>query len=77
MGRRMSQVTVDDQLVDLQSRLAFQEDSIQSFSDQLMQQSKDLERLQIQVLSMHKRLQEMTRQLEDREQPDDSPPPHY
>lgn len=73
----MSQVTVDDQLVDLQSRLAFQEDSIQSFSDQLMQQCKDLERLQIQVLSMHKRLQEMARQLEDREQPDDSPPPHY
>lgn len=73
----MSQITVNDQLVDLQSRLAFQEDSIQSFSDQLVRQSRDLERLQIQVLSMHKRMQEMARLLEDQEEPDDSPPPHY
>ena len=69
--------TTNEQLIDLQSRLAFQEDSIQSFSELLMRQSRDLERLQIQVLSMHKRMQEMGRQLEDREEADDSPPPHY
>lgn len=73
----MNNTTINDQLIDLQSRLAFQEDSIQGFSELLMQQSKDLERLQIQVLSMHKRMQEMGRQLEDREEVDDSPPPHY
>lgn len=69
--------TVDEKIVDLESRLAFQEDSILSFSDQLMQQNKELERMQIQMIAMHKRMQEMARQLEDSEEAGDKPPPHY
>lgn len=73
----MNNKVEDEKIVDLQSRLAFQEDSIQSFSDQLTQQNRELERLQIQMRAMHKRMQEMSRQLEDREETGDEPPPHY
>lgn len=73
----MNNTTVDEKIVDLESRLAFQEDSILSFSDQLLRQTRELERLQIQLIAMHKRMQEMSRQLEEGEDTDDKPPPHY
>jgi SlyX protein len=68
-------VSPDDRINDLESRLAFQDDTIQSLSDELIKQQRDLERLQAQMAALIKRQAEMAGQFEIGEQ--ETPPPHY
>lgn len=68
-------MTVEDRVTELETRLAFQDDTIQSLSDELIRQQRDLERLQAQMAALLKRQQEMAGQFEIGEQ--EAPPPHY
>ena len=65
-------MSVDDRLVELETRIIFQEDALQSLNDVLVTQQAELESLHRQVLELHRRLNE---------QPSvaltDTPPPHY
>jgi len=65
----------EDRITELETRLAFQDDAIQSMSDELAIQQRDIERLQMQMAALLKRQEEMAGQFEVREQ--DAPPPHY
>ncbi len=63
---------------DLQSRLAFQEDLINTLSDQVAAQDRDLSRLQAQVRELNQKLKEIFMQIDQGGSPQDNePPPHY
>jgi SlyX protein len=68
-------VDIDERINDLQSRLAFQDDTIQALNDALVAQQRVLERLQLQVAMLAKRQDEVSAQFGPSE--DDAPPPHY
>jgi SlyX protein len=68
-------MSVEQRVNDLESRLAFQDDTIQSLNDVLVQQQRVVDRLQLQMAALLKRHEELTGQFESQEQ--EAPPPHY
>lgn len=68
-------MSLEERVNDLESRLAFQDDTIQSLSDELIKQQRDIERLQAQIAALIKRQEETVGQFEIGEQ--EAPPPHY
>jgi len=68
-------VDIDERINDLQSRLAFQDDTIQALNDALVAQQRLLERLQLQVAALIKRQDEVSSQFGMAE--DEAPPPQY
>ncbi|MEX6500938.1 SlyX family protein [Pseudomonas zhanjiangensis] len=68
-------MNVQERVTELESRLAFQDDTIQALNDVLVAQQRALERLQLQVEALAKRQEEASGQFDIGE--DESPPPHY
>ncbi|MFK3792531.1 MULTISPECIES: SlyX family protein [Pseudomonas] len=68
-------MSLEARVIDLESRLAFQDDTIQALNDELVAQHKLLERLQLQMTAMLKRQEEMVGQFGSFEE--EAPPPHY
>ncbi|SFJ57289.1 SlyX protein [Stutzerimonas kunmingensis] len=70
-------MTVDLELrvMDLETRLAFQDDTIQTLNDVLVEQQRIMERLQLQLRALAKRQEEMQVPMDAGE--DEAPPPHY
>ncbi|RJG10065.1 hypothetical protein D3879_18655 [Pseudomonas cavernicola] len=68
-------MSLEMRITDLESRLAFQDDTIQALNDVLVAQQRVLERLQLQVAALAKRQEDMQGQFEVSEE--DVPPPHY
>jgi SlyX protein len=68
-------MSLEERVNDLESQLAFQDDTIQSLSDVLATQQRAVERLQLQMAALLKRQEEMAGQFESFEE--EAPPPHY
>ncbi|WAH60212.1 SlyX family protein [Pseudomonas silvicola] len=68
-------MTLEARVMELESRLAFQDDTIQALNDELVQQQRQVERLQLQMAALLKRQEEMVGQFGMSEQ--EAPPPHY
>ena len=68
-------MSVEARINELESRLAFQDDTIQALSDELVAQQRLLERMQLQVAALAKRQEEAAGQFGMSE--DEAPPPHY
>nr|WP_298142891.1 SlyX family protein [uncultured Pseudomonas sp.] len=68
-------MTTEERITELESRLAFQDDTIQALNDVLVAQQRVLERLQLQLAALAKRQQESSNQFDM--QQDEAPPPHY
>lgn len=68
-------MSLEARVTELESRLAFQDDTIQALNDVLISQQRALDRLQLQMAALLKRQEEMGSQFETFEQ--DAPPPHY
>ncbi|WP_062382757.1 SlyX family protein [Pseudomonas abietaniphila] len=68
-------MNLDERVMELESRLAFQDDTIQALNDVLIAQQRSLERMQLQMAALIKRQEEMGGQFEAFE--GDAPPPHY
>lgn len=66
---------LQDRVNDLESRLAFQDDTIETLNDILVTQQRAVERLQLQMTALLKRQEEMSGQFETSEE--EAPPPHY
>ncbi|KWU50851.1 SlyX family protein [Pseudomonas palleroniana] len=66
---------LQDRVTDLESRLAFQDDTIETLNDILVTQQRAVERLQLQMTALLKRQEEMVGQFETSEE--EAPPPHY
>ncbi|MGE1176014.1 MULTISPECIES: SlyX family protein [Pseudomonas] len=68
-------MSLEQRVTDLESRLAFQDDTIQALNDVLVEQQRVVERLQLQMAAVLKRQEEMVGQIGSFEE--DAPPPHY
>ena len=66
---------LQERVTDLESRLAFQDDTIETLNDILVTQQRAVERLQLQISALLKRQVEMGGQFETSEE--EAPPPHY
>ena len=67
-------MSLEERVMDLESRLAFQDDTIQALNDVLVSQQNAVDRLQLQIAALLKRQEEMGGQFESFE--DEAPPPH-
>lgn len=68
-------MSLEARITELETRLAFQDDTIQALNDELVGQQRVLERLQLQVAALAKRQEEMQSGFGISE--DEAPPPHY
>ncbi|MCC6076166.1 SlyX family protein [Pseudomonas sp. GCM10022188] len=68
-------MTLEARVTELETRLAFQEDTLQQLSDELLAQGRLIERLQRQVELLAARQAELVGQFGPAE--DEAPPPHY
>ncbi|MHC5351868.1 SlyX family protein [Metapseudomonas furukawaii] len=68
-------MSLEMRIADLESRLAFQDDTIQALNDVLVEQQRMVERLQLQVAALAKRQEELLGQFGPVD--DEAPPPHY
>lgn len=66
---------LESRVTDLETRLAFQDDTLQTLSDVVYAQEKVIERLRLQMQALLKRLEEVQGQVGVSE--DEAPPPHY
>ena len=66
---------LEPRVMELESRLAFQDDTIQALNDVLVTQQRRIDRLELQITALIKRQEEMGGQGDDFVE--DSPPPHY
>ncbi|CAI3791064.1 MULTISPECIES: SlyX family protein [unclassified Rheinheimera] len=69
-------VELQQQLIDLESKLAFQEDVVQTLNDELHEHQKSIEKLQRQVMLLAEKISKGNDSgiLRVDEEP---PPPHY
>jgi len=67
-------MNLEERMMELESRQAFQDDTIQALNDVLVTQQRALERMQLQMAALIKRQDEMGGQGGFEE---DAPPPHY
>ncbi len=68
-------MSLEDRIVELESRQAFQDDTIAALSDELVEQQRIIERLQLQVQVLARRQEDMQGALGV--EGDEAPPPHY
>ena len=68
-------MNLEERVTDLESRLAFQDDTIQALNDELVAQQRVIERLQLQMAALLKRQEEMVGPFDSFEE--EAPPPHY
>lgn len=66
---------LEQRITDLEARLAFQDDAIQTLSDVLFAQQRAVERLQSQLGVLARRQEDMQSRMGGEE--DEAPPPHY
>lgn len=69
-------MSLGERVTDLESRLAFQDDTIRALNDVLVAQQRMVERLQLQMSALLKRQEEMAGQFATLEE-EEAPPPHY
>jgi len=62
-------------MVELETRQAFQDDTIQALNDVVVEQGRVIERLQMQMAELIKRYEEMVGQYGS--EGEEAPPPHY
>ena len=66
-----------EKLADLETRLTFQEDLIESLNKQVAQQQQEINTLQIQLQHLNRKFKSLADDLESQHSADDQPPPHY
>ena len=68
-------MTLEARVMELETRLAFQDDTIQALNDELVAQQRSIERLQMQIAALAKRQEDMQSGFGMSEH--EAPPPHY
>ncbi|MCK0107360.1 SlyX family protein [Marinobacter sp. S0848L] len=72
----MSKKTLEDRIADLEMRLAFQDDVINTLSEQVTKQEMDIRELWEAKRLMHQQLKDVSPSHIRRED-EETPPPHY
>ncbi|MCQ2028504.1 hypothetical protein EA797_10420 [Stutzerimonas zhaodongensis] len=66
---------IEQRIADLEARLAFQDDTIQTLNDVLVAQQRSVERLEAQFGLLARRQEDLQSRMEG--EGDEAPPPHY
>lgn len=66
---------LEQRIADLEARLAFQDDTIQTLSDVLVAQQRTVDRLQAQLGLLARRQEDLQSRVEG--EGGEAPPPHY
>lgn len=69
-------MSLEMRVMELETRLAFQDDTIQALNDEIVAQQRIVERLQMQVATLARRQEELLSQFGTSDG-DEAPPPHY
>jgi len=67
---------MDDRVIELETKLAFQEDTLQTLDQVVVRQQADIDGLTKEVKKLHVQMKQMTSLLSEAA-PDEAPPPHY
>ena len=67
-------MTSDEFIADLQTRIAFQEDLLNSLNDRVSKQDQELETLKFQLKHLNKKILSLEMPIDEGNEP---PPPHY
>ena len=70
-------MSLEERIIELETRLAFQDDSLQQLSDEVLAQGRLIERLQRQIELLAARQVELASGGQFVEQGEEPPPPHY
>lgn len=74
----MNNENLEEQLIDLQSRVAYQEDTLQQLNAVIADQDAYIRALQVQMQALAKKLDDLSYSVEQRDsRPVDEKPPHY
>ncbi|HDS1818995.1 SlyX family protein [Pseudomonas putida] len=65
----------ESRIIELETRQAFQDDTLQALNDVVVEQGRVIERLQLQMAELLKRYEEMVGQYGS--EGEEAPPPHY
>ncbi|WP_019677645.1 SlyX family protein [Arsukibacterium perlucidum] len=68
---------MQQQLIELESKLAFQEDTVNSLNNELHQHQLRIEKLQQQVMLLAEKLRQLPEDQGILSPEDEPPPPHY
>jgi SlyX protein len=68
-------MSLESRIIELETRQAFQDDTIQALNDVMVEQGRVIERLQLQMAELIKRHEEMVGQYGS--EGEEAPPPHY
>ncbi|PXF29660.1 hypothetical protein WH50_19470 [Pokkaliibacter plantistimulans] len=66
---------MEDRLTELETRVAFMDDTINQLNDELVHQQKELETLHRMLHLMHEQMKQMTNPEQSNQ--GEPPPPHY
>ena len=69
-------MSVELRLMELETRVAFQDDALMTMSDEIVRQQRDIERLQLQLAALARRQEDLAGQVGE-PLGDEPPPPHY
>ncbi len=69
-------MSVELRLMELETRVAFQDDALMTMSDEIARQQRDIERLQLQLAALARRQEDLAGQVGE-PMGDEPPPPHY
>lgn len=69
-------MSVEQRLMELETRVAFQDDALLTMSDEIARQQRDIERLQLQLAALARRQEDLAGQVGE-PLGDEPPPPHY
>jgi SlyX protein len=64
-----------EDLTELQTKLAFQDDTLQSLNQTVIRQQQEIQELKLELTELKERLQEVVAGTAERK--DEPPPPHY
>ncbi|MBC3481896.1 SlyX family protein [Pseudomonas sp. SWRI59] len=65
----------ESRIIELETRQAFQDDTLQALNDVVVEQGRVIDRLQLQMAELLKRYEEMVGQYGS--EGEEAPPPHY
>ena len=68
-------MSLEERVMELESRLAFQDDTLLALNDVIVEQQRVVDRLQLQLAALLKRYAEVLGQYEA--SAEEAPPPHY
>ncbi|HHJ1299375.1 SlyX family protein [Pseudomonas sp. P1B16] len=68
-------MTPESRIIELETRQAFQDDTLQALNDVVVEQGRVIDRLQLQMAELLKRYEEMVGQYGS--EGEEAPPPHY